>query len=93
MVWIDSPITPTWDVIDIAHAARAAHEVGAIPCIDSSVAPPVTSRAVTSRASDLRVPIQIVAPWRDWRKSCQDLGYRLRGQHSPAAEIDFQMRT
>src|SRR5262249_43114890 len=44
MVWIESPINPTWDIIDIAEAARAAHEVGAILCIDSSVAPPVTTR-------------------------------------------------
>jgi cystathionine gamma-synthase len=44
MVWIESPINPTWDVIDIADAAQAAHEVGAILCIDSSVAPPVTTR-------------------------------------------------
>jgi cystathionine gamma-synthase len=44
IVWIESPINPTWDVIDIADAARAAHEAGAILCIDSSVAPPVTTR-------------------------------------------------
>jgi cystathionine gamma-synthase len=44
MVWIESPINPTWDVIDITDAARAAHETGAILCIDSSVAPPVTTR-------------------------------------------------
>jgi cystathionine gamma-synthase len=44
MVWIESPINPTWDVIDIAEAAHAAHEAGAILCIDSSVAPPVTTR-------------------------------------------------
>jgi cystathionine gamma-synthase len=46
MVWIESPINPTWDIIDIADAARAAHEAGAILCIDSSVAPPVTTRAL-----------------------------------------------
>ena len=44
MVWIESPINPTWDVIDIADAARAAHEAGAILCIDGSAAPPVTTR-------------------------------------------------
>lgn len=47
MVWIESPINPTWDVIDIADAARAAHEAGAILCVDSSVAPPVTTRALS----------------------------------------------
>jgi len=46
MVWIESPTNPTWDVIDIADAARAAHEVGAILCVDSTVAPPVTTRAL-----------------------------------------------
>jgi cystathionine gamma-synthase len=50
MVWIESPINPTWDVIDIAAAAEAAHSVGAILCIDSSVAPPVTTRALTHGA-------------------------------------------
>ncbi|MCC7047094.1 MAG: PLP-dependent transferase [Alphaproteobacteria bacterium] len=44
IVWIESPINPTWDVIDIVDSARAAHEAGAILCIDSSVAPPVTTR-------------------------------------------------
>jgi cystathionine gamma-synthase len=44
LVWIESPINPTWDVIDIADAALAAHEACAILCIDSSVAPPVTTR-------------------------------------------------
>jgi cystathionine gamma-synthase len=46
MVWIESPINPTWDIIDIADAAHAAHAAGAILCIDSSVAPPVTTRAL-----------------------------------------------
>ena len=47
IVWIESPINPTWDVIDIENAARAAHEAGAILCIDSSVAPPVTTRPLS----------------------------------------------
>lgn len=46
MVWIELPINPTWDIIDIAAAAKATHEAGAILCIDSSVAPPVTTRAL-----------------------------------------------
>lgn len=44
LVWIESPVNPTWDVIDIAAAAESAHSVGAILCVDSSVAPPVTTR-------------------------------------------------
>lgn len=44
LVWIESPVNPTWDVIDIAAAADAAHRAGAILCVDSTVAPPVTTR-------------------------------------------------
>ena len=44
MVWIESPVNPTWDVIDIAEAAKAAHAVGATLVVDSTVAPPVTTR-------------------------------------------------
>lgn len=44
LVWIESPVNPTWDVIDIAAAAEAAHRAGAILCVDSTVAPPVTTR-------------------------------------------------
>jgi cystathionine gamma-synthase len=46
IVWIESPINPTWDVIDIAAAAETAHSVGAILCLDGSVAPPVTTRGL-----------------------------------------------
>lgn len=44
LIWIESPVNPTWDVIDIAEAAECAHEAGGIVCVDSSVAPPVTTR-------------------------------------------------
>lgn len=44
LVWIESPVNPTWDVIDIARAADTAHEAGAILAVDSTVAPPVTTR-------------------------------------------------
>lgn len=44
LIWIESPVNPTWDVIDIAEAAACAHDVGGILCVDSSVAPPVTTR-------------------------------------------------
>ena len=46
IVWIESPVNPTWDVIDIAASAEIAHEVGAILAIDCTVAPPVTTRAL-----------------------------------------------
>lgn len=44
VVWIESPVNPTWDVIDIAAAAEAAHAVGACLCVDATVTPAVTTR-------------------------------------------------
>ena len=44
LVWIESPVNPTWDVIDIAVAAKIAHGAGARLAVDSTVAPPVTTR-------------------------------------------------
>jgi len=44
IVWIETPVNPTWDVIDIERAAKAAHEAGAILGVDSTVAPPCTTR-------------------------------------------------
>ena len=36
LVWIETPVNPTWDVIDIAAAAEAAHKVGAILVVDAT---------------------------------------------------------
>jgi cystathionine gamma-synthase len=44
LVWIETPVNPTWDVIDIAEAADLAHRAGAFIGVDSTVAPPVTTR-------------------------------------------------
>ncbi len=44
LVWIESPVNPTWTVIDIAAAADIAHHGGATLVVDSTVAPPVTTR-------------------------------------------------
>ena len=44
IVWIETPVNPTWDVIDIAAAAAAAHAVGAILAVDATVSTPVTTR-------------------------------------------------
>jgi cystathionine gamma-synthase len=44
IVWIESPVNPTWDVVDIASAAEVAHAAGAVLAVDSTVAPPVTTR-------------------------------------------------
>jgi len=46
LVWIETPVNPTWDVIDIARAAEIAHEIGADLAVDSTVAPPVTTRPI-----------------------------------------------
>lgn len=46
LVWIETPVNPTWDVIDIRQAAQQAHAVGAALVVDSTVAPPITTRAL-----------------------------------------------
>jgi cystathionine beta-lyase/cystathionine gamma-synthase len=46
VVWIESPVNPTWDVIDIAAAAEIAHAAGAVLAVDATVASPVTTRAL-----------------------------------------------
>jgi cystathionine gamma-synthase len=46
VVWIETPVNPTWDVIDIASAAEIAHAAGAVLAVDGTVASPVTTRAL-----------------------------------------------
>ncbi len=46
VVWIETPVNPTWEVIDIALAAEIAHAAGAILAVDGTVASPVTTRAL-----------------------------------------------
>jgi cystathionine gamma-synthase len=46
VVWIETPVNPTWEVIDITAAAEIAHQAGAILAVDCTVAPPVTTRAL-----------------------------------------------
>ena len=46
LVWIETPCNPTWDVIDIAAAAEAAHAAGALLAVDSTVATPVLTRPI-----------------------------------------------
>ncbi|HQY74936.1 MAG TPA: PLP-dependent aspartate aminotransferase family protein, partial [Aestuariivirga sp.] len=47
IVWIETPVNPTWDVIDIRAAADAAHAAGAILVVDSTCAPPAISKPLT----------------------------------------------
>jgi cystathionine gamma-synthase len=46
ILWIETPANPTWDIIDIAKAATAAHDAGAILGVDCTVSPPITTRAI-----------------------------------------------
>ncbi len=47
LVWIETPLNPTWDVIDIAAAAKAAHEAGAILAVDATASAAVTTQPLT----------------------------------------------
>jgi cystathionine gamma-synthase len=47
LVWIETPLNPTWDVIDIAAAARAAHGAGAILAVDATATAAVTTRPLS----------------------------------------------
>jgi cystathionine gamma-synthase len=46
LVWIESPANPTFEVVDIAEAARIAHDAGAILGVDGTNAPPCTTKAL-----------------------------------------------
>ncbi len=44
IIWIETPLNPTWDVIDIEAAAKAAHATGAILAVDATATAAVTTR-------------------------------------------------
>lgn len=44
LVWIETPLNPTWDVIDIAAAAQAAHGAGAMLAVDATALAAVTTQ-------------------------------------------------
>lgn len=44
LVWVETPSNPWLRSVDVAAAARAAHEVGAILAVDSTAATPVLSQ-------------------------------------------------
>lgn len=52
LVWIETPLNPTWDVIGIEAAAKAAHEGGAILAVDATA-----TGAVTTKPLDLGADI------------------------------------
>ena len=46
LVWIETPANPTWDIVDIAKAAKLAHDAGARLVVDSTVATPILTRPI-----------------------------------------------
>lgn len=44
LVWIETPSNPMWDVIDIADAAKIAHEAGAVLAVDATATAAVTTQ-------------------------------------------------
>jgi cystathionine gamma-synthase len=52
LVWIETPINPTWSVIDIDAAAASAHGVGAILAVDATVSGAVTTQPLM-RGADI----------------------------------------
>ncbi len=44
LVWVETPVNPTWDVVDIARAAEIARGAGAVLAVDSTAATPVHSQ-------------------------------------------------
>ena len=47
IVWIETPVNPTWDVLDIAALAKAAHAAGALLAVDSTAAGAVATQPLT----------------------------------------------
>lgn len=46
LVWIETPVNPVYDVVDIAAAAEAAHGAGALLAVDSTAATPILTRPI-----------------------------------------------
>jgi cystathionine gamma-synthase len=44
LVWIETPLNPTWDVIDIARTAKLAHDAGAILAVDATASAAVATQ-------------------------------------------------
>jgi cystathionine gamma-synthase len=47
LVWIETPLNPTWDVVNIEAAAKAAHAAGAILAVDATATAAVTTQPLT----------------------------------------------
>lgn len=46
IVWIETPVNPVYEVVDIAAAAKLAHEAGALLAVDSTAASPILTRPI-----------------------------------------------
>jgi cystathionine gamma-synthase len=46
LIWVETPVNPTWDVIDIQQSAQLAHEAGATLAVDCTVSTPCTTNAL-----------------------------------------------
>lgn len=46
LLWLETPVNPNWDVIDIEEAARVGHAAGAVVAVDGTCASPVTTQAL-----------------------------------------------
>jgi len=46
LVWIETPVNPVYEVVDIAAAADAAHGAGALLAVDSTAASPILTRPI-----------------------------------------------
>ena len=44
IVWLETPTNPLLNIVDIAAAAKAAHEVGAMVVVDNTFATPYLQR-------------------------------------------------
>jgi cystathionine gamma-synthase len=47
LVWIETPLNPTWDVVDIEAAAKLSHAAGAILAVDATSTAAVTTQPLT----------------------------------------------
>jgi cystathionine gamma-synthase len=46
IVWIETPVNPVYEVVDIAAAAAVAHGAGALLAVDSTAASPILTRPI-----------------------------------------------
>jgi cystathionine gamma-synthase len=46
LLWLETPVNPSWEVIDIEAAAAIGHAAGALVAVDGTCASPVTTQAL-----------------------------------------------